>query len=323
MEPRRGQRRTARAAAPEEEDVRPIEEEEDDEEEGNEEEGNDPPQEAGEVPPSSEEDIEGASIDQRKARGQAPLTLLGRMAIHPRGTFDYRAIVPDRIVDAEFQCVMGRRLPPEAGTDPEECLAGSAPILRVTNAGLTPDAGPRRPWVMRSRFTLIPTGIRAADPHAGISCCIDRALTERMRPGDTIYFARTMCGGVGLSVVRDDQLVVAAGAVTAVPLGRDVMARIPGDLIQRAGAILRERDPEFGFHELPLEMAADGATSILANGQRTLGRYIAVVVHGFLPGLPGTDECAAIWREGACAEVAANASAMLLDGAIDVCLYRG
>lgn len=244
------------------------------------------------------------------------------MAIHPLGRFDYRAIVPDRFVDAEFECVMGRRLPARPGTDPEECLAGSAPILRVTNAGLTPDAGPQRPWVKRTRFTLIATGIRAADPHAGISCHIDQSLTERMRSGDTIYLARTMCGGIGLSVVRDDELVVAVGAITDVPLGRCVTAGIPGDLIQSAGAIFRERDPEFGFHELPIEVGADGATSILATGRRTLGRHRVFVVHGFLPGIPGTDECAAIWKEGACSEAAANASAMLLDSANDVRLYR-
>jgi hypothetical protein len=51
--------------------------------------------------------------------------------------------------------------------------------------------------------------------------------------------------------------MVAVGAVTVVPLGPNVAARIPADLIERAASVFRERDPEFHFAEWPVELSSD------------------------------------------------------------------
>src|SRR5262249_20778853 len=129
---------------------------------------------------------------------------------------------------------------------------------------------------------------------------------------DLLHIAGTPCAGVGLSVVRADRLVVGVGAVTNVPLGNDVSARIPGDLIRKAEEVFRTRDPEFRFEEVPVELSIAGHVSI-GRGGSALGDYQAKVHHGFYRGMPGVDECVAISRRGLCSDAAANASALLLD----------
>jgi hypothetical protein len=52
--------------------------------------------------------------------------------------------------------------------------------------------------------------------------------------------------------------------------------------------------------------------SLLYEGRRTLEQYAVFVAHGFIDGIPGTDECVAICRKGGCPDEAAIASAMLL-----------
>ncbi len=231
------------------------------------------------------------------------------MAIPPSGTFNYVAVVPQDIRDGAVECAVQSM--PSAGADTTR-LVGRAPTLRVTAAGLTPDAGPARPWVMRSRLTLEASGRRGATV-AAVSFHVDQAIMGRLEPGDVIHLARTMCGGLGLSVIRHGELVVAVGAVTSVPLGGAVAARIPGALISEAQALFRRRDPLFEFRELPVEISVNDQVSLLFGGRRTMEPYSSHVLHGHLIGLPGQNECVSICRTGACPEDAATASAMLLD----------
>jgi hypothetical protein len=154
---------------------------------------------------------------------------------------------------------------------------------------------------------------------AAASFHVDKALVSSLKPGDVIHLARTECGGLGLSVIRGRNLVVAVGAVTDVPLGPEVEARIPMDLVASAETVFRQRDPDFEFSERPIEVSVNGSRSVLYSGRRTLGQYVVFVDHGFFDGTPGTDVCAAISRTGACTDDAANASAMLL-GAEDALL---
>ena len=58
-----------------------------------------------------------------------------------------------------------------------------------------------------------------------------------------------------LSVIRSGELIVAVGAVTAVPLGQEVQATIPRDLMEAAEDVFRRRDPGFHFRESPVEIA--------------------------------------------------------------------
>jgi hypothetical protein len=231
------------------------------------------------------------------------------MVMSPGGTFDYVAVVPHRSDDGSFECRARMR---EPVAPPEDRLVGLAPVVRVTDAGLTPNAGPQRPWVLRSRITLSASA-RAQAAVAEASFHVDKALTSSLKADDLLHMARTACGGLGLSVIRGGELVVAVGAVTAVPLGRGVEARIPLDMVAVAEAAFRQRDPEFEFPEWPVEITINSAVSVLYRGTRELGQYAVRVEHGFLPGEPGQEVCAAICRRDACADIAANASAVLVD----------
>ena len=229
------------------------------------------------------------------------------------GTFDYVATVPDHDGSGSFECLAQVREPVVSTGDERHDfrLVGLAPLLRVADGGMTPDASTRRPWVMRSTISLI-ASTRRQSSAAAVSFHVDKALIERLQPGDVIHLARTPVIGLGLSVIRGGELVVAAGAVTAVPLGPDVEARIPMDLVARAQTIFRQRDPDFEFRELPVEVSVDGYGSMFYCGRQTMGQYIVFVDHGFLCGLPGRDACAAISRIGACNDVVAYCSALLL-----------
>lgn len=223
-------------------------------------------------------------------------------------TFRYVAIVPERSGESDFEC-RGKLREPIVTTS--HCLS-DAPLIRVRADGLTPDAGPHRPWVMRSRITLC-----ASEGRQGTAAetwfHVDRALTSCMRAGDELHLARTASAGLGLSVIRGGELIVAAGAVTSVPLGQLVRARIPNDLIADAEEVFRKRDPAFRFPVLPIEVSVD-SRMILYGGYGTIGDYRVFVVHGYLGGVPGTDECAAIYHHGKCPDTAAHASAMLMAG---------
>ena len=230
------------------------------------------------------------------------------------GTFDYVAIVPDRSADGCFECLAQvREEIISSGDDLRDSrLVGVAPVFRITDAGVTPNPGPLRPRVMRSCITLTAPARRQATV-AQASFHLDRAVTSSFRPGDVIHLARTGCGGLGLSAIRGGELVVAVGAVTAVPLGCEIEARIPRDLLVAAETIFRQRAPDFEFAELPIEFSVNGFHSVLYGGRPELGDFAVFVAHGFLQGVPGTAECAAISRRGLCPDDAANASALLLD----------
>jgi hypothetical protein len=222
--------------------------------------------------------------------------------------------MPASLPHGMFECRADLREPlvRSADHDRDRCLVGPSPLVRVTDAGLTPDASARRPRVLRSRITLTAPSRRHATV-AEVWFHVDRTLLACSQPGDQLHLVRTACAGLGLSVIRSGALVVAVGAVTALSLGTNAAARIPGDLITRVEAIFRERDPDFQLPETPVEVLVDGARSILSRGQRTHGPYHVWVAHGFLSGLPGTDECAAIWDERLCPKPVAQTSAMLMD----------
>jgi hypothetical protein len=233
------------------------------------------------------------------------------MVLAASRTFDYVAIVPERSGDTDFECRARLRDPLAIHRLGDSWLVGITPVIRVTDAGLTPDAHPARPWVMRSRITLLAPEPRQASA-AEASFHVDQALTSCMKPGDEIHLTRTGCAGLGLSVMRGGELIVAAGAVTRVPLGQKVSARIPIELIADAEAVFRKRDQAFKLPHLPIEVSVVDSRTILYGGRRTLDDYEVFVVHGFRRGLPGTDECAAIYDHRYCPDTAAHASAMLM-----------
>jgi hypothetical protein len=61
---------------------------------------------------------------------------------------------------------------------------------------------------------------------------------------------------------------------------------------------------------------------ILYRGHRALEAYDVDVVHGFCVGIPGRQECCAIHDRRLCPDVAATASAMLMDDGHSLTMRR-
>ena len=240
------------------------------------------------------------------------------MAIPPSGTFQYVAIVPDNFSEATpWVASMCEPIERTGSVLRDARLVGYSPRVEISEAGLTPDtpagAGQRiRPKVLRSLITLRATEREGATASA-VSFHVDRSVTSRLRPGDELYLARTSCAGSGLSIVRNSQLIVAVGALTAVPLGNHVRVSLPVNLITGAEAVFKQRDPEFQLPELPIEVSVGDQRRVLFRGWIQLGGYEVFVEHGFYRGIPGHDVCLAISLKGECSVTAANASAQLLD----------
>jgi hypothetical protein len=223
------------------------------------------------------------------------------------GTFDYVTTVPATVDGGPWPL----RAPHRA-----DGLVGPNPSLVIADAGLTPnpgwESGIWRPEVLRHRLTLRASGRKGATV-ARASLYVDRGITAALRAGDELHLTRTGCGFLGLSVLRGELLVVAVGAVTAVPLGSHVSARVPHDLVEAAATPFKLPDPHFEFPELPIEVTVEARRALLIGHRRCqLGGYEITMVHGHLPGTPGVNESVAIARTGLCSEMAAVSSAQLL-----------
>jgi hypothetical protein len=165
---------------------------------------------------------------------------------------------------------------------------------------------------MRSRLTLTAAGPEDATDSA-ISFHVDRDLIALLQPGDDLHITRTRCAGLGLSIIRRRRLLAAVGAITAVPLGDDFQAQFPFRLVEKASAVFAEADPKFEFREMPIEFVEKKQRRILFHGSCQLGQYAVFMWHGFLPGMPGTNESAAICEASRQVPAFASLSAQLLE----------
>jgi len=228
------------------------------------------------------------------------------------GTFAYSTTVP---VDGRnaFPWQMKSLKAAEPIGEPvlDKRLVGWSPLLYVRETGLATNLGPSVPSVERAEIRLVASDKKYASRKTA-SYFVDQVLLRVLRPGDVFHIARTGCGGVGLSAIREGKLLFAVGAVGAVPLGSEVSVKIPYDLLKKAEAILRERDPRFEFLQHPIEVCIGDHPSILYRGDLQMGGYHVWVEHGFLRGVPGTDESVSITLDEACDWVAGSASAQLL-----------
>ena len=241
------------------------------------------------------------------------------MTISRAGTFEYVAIVPESGEDqTRWKVRLRAPIGPTAAGRMDERLVGHSPTLEISDAGIAPAeemsplGGRVRPRVLRSRLTLTASASSCALV-ASAAFHVDRALTMALSPRDMLCMARTPCGGLALSIIRSGQLVAAAGAVSAVPLGDFVHVRTPIDTIRAAEEVFRKHDTKFAFGELPVEIRIGEQTRLLYGGRPQLDSYKVFVEHGFYRGLPGKDECVAISLIGSCPEVPTIASAQLLD----------
>jgi len=123
---------------------------------------------------------------------------------------------------------------------------------------------------------------------------------------------QTSCCGFGASAIRQGKLIFAVGEVTAVPLGKDMDATIPWDLIERAKEVFHGRDSEFEFPELPVELRSGESSRIIYRGHVQMAGYHVRVENGFQPADDATPECVSISLDEACDWVAASATAQLL-----------
>jgi hypothetical protein len=128
-----------------------------------------------------------------------------------------------------------------------------------------------------------------------------------------LFMSATNCGRLAFSILRAGQLIASVGATSAVPLGKLVTVRIPFDVIREAERVFWKYDPEFNFGHLPVEIRPGKQARILHGGRCRLQSYDVWVEHGFYLGVPGQNECMSIALLGTCPEIAAIASAQLLD----------
>jgi hypothetical protein len=224
------------------------------------------------------------------------------MVIAPDGTFDY---VFDMNADLRTAPIRGRLRDPIGDGEWPNRLVGHAPILSAVEYQ-------REVWQLYARFTLVASDLDTASV-ARAEFSVDRGLLNVLRRGDVIHISRSCCCGLGMSILREGLLIAAVGAITEVPLGLDVSARIPYDLVQQAEHVFQTRDAEYEMSERPLELSIAGETRILHSSRQRMGPFDVFVRHGFLDGMPGTDVSASLERRGVCPDTAAHTSAELFE----------
>jgi hypothetical protein len=240
------------------------------------------------------------------------------MAMPLSATFDYATEVPDHEANAQpwrmrLETPVKRRGNPLA----DARLVGHSPTLTITDAGRAnddlPSQAPRILDVARSRLTLVASS-RTDASVAQASFFVATALVAALRPGDSLHMARNGAAGLSISVIRGGQCVLAAGAVSDVPLGAKIRVRLASDELHAAEAAFYKRDPDFEFPDIPLDVTIGDKTKVMFRGRLQLGAYEVFVVRPWTRGFPGTSECVGLSHTRLCEVYAANASAQLLQG---------
>src|SRR5262245_54427792 len=115
-----------------------------------------------------------------------------------------------------------------------------------------------------------------------ISFPIGNAVCLAARTGDKLYVVRTVSAGIGLSLLREEKLILAIGAINRVPLGNSGVTTATYDW----------------FHE------GDAAE---------VGNYYIYVERVWKSGIPGTDECVSVcFADDSRMRIATMRSAILL-----------
>lgn len=218
------------------------------------------------------------------------------MVLPSRGTFSYVVTIPSTSQDSgsPWPVSLAEKLELTGDSMQDDRLLGHSPMLMISDGGTAFSQDKRYGEIVRSRFTLT----ASRKKHATVSSAafeVDRDITRLFRPGDLLYISRTCCAGLGLSLVRNNELILAVGAVTAVHLGPHLKVLHPFELVREAERVFRKSDSTFGFVQAPLLFITGTESRIVFNGSRWLGDYKIFVKHGHIEGTPGTDECAAIW----------------------------
>lgn len=237
------------------------------------------------------------------------------MAIHPAATFLYKLVL--RGTEAPWRLIASLQ-DPTASTGDDEFdarLVGHSPAVDI--------------W--GDRIGLIARHRRLASAAAAF-LTIDPNITRHLQGGDLLWLVRTGAAGLGASVVRNERLVLAVGAVTALPLGGNVQivsvrektdpppasfTSHPGFEDLFTGEPREETDtPTISFDEIEcrIRLTVSGQEYLLGLGDASkAGPYDVLVERGFITGIPGFDACVAVSIEEAFPMEAAVRWARLLD----------
>ena len=205
--------------------------------------------------------------------------------IGPSGTFEY---------EAEFTS--------ESFSDSDIVLHGTA--LSVENLDRLVGYNPTiRFW--NDRLVLVASG-KLNSSVRNASFATGNAVPLAARPGDRLYLVRTGTGGIGLSLLRQERVVLAIGAIAAVPLGRDIQA-------------IRHSEGMNNWKHVSadttwLEFRVGNEQLILKErGVSEIGDYYIYIERCWEYGEPGTDECVSVCvADDSAMKIAAIRSAILL-----------
>jgi hypothetical protein len=202
--------------------------------------------------------------------------------IHQSGTFEYAAEFTKEGFSRSDIVLEGTD---QRGTN-EMCLVGLKPRIRFWNDRLVVIASQKDNSSARN-----------------VSFPIGDAVKQIAQPGDQLYLVRTGSGGIGLSLVRQENLILATGAVSRVPLGADIQTIPATDIDPLNFAIYR-----------PLELSVKGERLTLRPREiLETGGYHIYVERCWEYGIPGTDECVSLcFTDDVAIKAAAMRSAILL-----------
>lgn len=242
------------------------------------------------------------------------------MAIHPSGTYDYIGMVPALAADGGFACALSSRdvpasrLPVLTG---KVRLVGRSPLLTVREAGLSSGDG-ARPAVQRHAFTLRARSMDGASVRAA-TFHIESTVVARMAPGDVLHLRRISDGAVGVSVLRDGQLVTAIGSLAVLPLGEGLVVRWPTDLREEITEVFRRRDPIYvaaglthAIFPSPLEVRVGDETALVGRTKRLVGEFEVLLADGATGAFGIPTGFGSICRIGVGSRLGATLSAELL-----------
>lgn len=185
------------------------------------------------------------------------------MVIHHSGTFDYEADFTEESFGKSEILLQGTDT---TGRDADR-LVGLRPKLRFSEDRLVVFTSEKH---------------RASVRHA--SCLIGDAVNLTARPNDRLYLSRTGTGDIGLSVLRQQNLIIAIGAVTAVPLGGELQ------VVHRS-----EGNWKMPSTKTWLEFRAGGRHLGLRGREFSeIGDFHVYVERCWEFGIPGTGECVSV-----------------------------
>ncbi len=235
------------------------------------------------------------------------------------GTFAYVVFVPGapQELGQPWQVSLAEKFEFTGDSLRDDRLLGHSPTLTISDGGTAFPPEKQYKDIFRSRLTLTASQKKHATASSA-SFYINKDITSRFMPGDLLYLSRTSCAGLGLSLVRNDELILAVGAVTAVHLGPSLKVKYPFELVRDAETVFRKGDPGFEFAQSPLQFTLGTESRIVFSGLERLGEYKISMKHGHIAGMPGTAECVGIWTSAQDAHAATSSAELLESGDLEM-----